>query len=136
MYQYRHRQTGFTLIEIMIVVAIVGILSSIAYPSYTEYVRKGHRASAKAALLQAAQWMERAATATGRYPTSLPNNLQAVEGGRYKIALKADSTDAAFTLEATPEGAQSGDKCGNFTLTNTGAKDVSVSGKKAECWGK
>ena len=78
--------------------------------------------------------MERAATATGTYPTSLPGDLEKVEGDRYTI--EAESDGATFNLTATPKGAQSGDKCGNFTLTNTGAKDVSVTGKKAECWDK
>jgi Tfp pilus assembly protein PilE len=56
----------------MIVVAIVGILSAIAYPSYAEYIRRGHRADARAGLLQAQQWLERAATATGQYPMASP----------------------------------------------------------------
>lgn len=59
------RQKGFTLIEVMIVVAIVGIVTAVAVPSYGEYIRRGHRADARAGLLQAQQWLERASTATG-----------------------------------------------------------------------
>ena len=147
--QYPSRQTGFTLIEVMIVVAIVGILSSIAYPSYTEYVRKGHRANAIAGLLQVAQWMERAATATGTYPldanfsTELKDKLKKVEGDRYEITV-ASADGATFTLTATPKGAQSGDKCNKFTLKNTGTKGLIDKDEKevtsgdlvAECWRK
>ena len=135
------RPTGFTLIEVMIVVAIVAILAAIALPSYNEYIRRGHRADARAGLLQAQQWLERAATANGVYPTSLPASLTWSGDGtkRYDIALAAGATNAAFTLTATPKGAQVGDKCGTYTLTHTGlrgANGVTSGAIVTECWGK
>lgn len=136
------RQKGFTLIEVMIVVAIVGILAAIALPSYSEYIRRGHRADARAGLLQAQQWMERAATATGVYPTALPASLMwsADTSKRYGIGLKAGNTNAAFTLIATRKaGAQATDKCGDLTLDNTGARgadNYTVSDVETECWRK
>lgn len=135
------RPEGFTLIEVMIVVAVVAILAAIALPSYNEYIRRGHRADARAGLLQAQQWLERAATATGVYPTSLPASLTWSGDGskRYDIALAAGATNAAFTLTATPKGAQVGDKCGTYTLTHTGlrgANGVTSGDIVTECWGK
>ncbi|MDE2414413.1 MAG: type IV pilin protein [Comamonadaceae bacterium] len=142
----RHpHQRGFTLIELMIVVAVVGILSAIAYPSYAEYIRRGHRADARAGLLQAAQWMERAATATGTYPTALPTNLtwSGDTSKRYDIGFLAGNTNAAYTLTATPRnpGPQAGDKCGTYTLSNTGlrganGKTAGQTGYDTDCWGK
>ena len=133
---------GFTLIELMIVVAVVGILSAIAYPSYSEYIRRGHRAEARAGLLQAAQWLERASTATGTYPltAAFPDSLKKVPSDRYDITIA--STDGnTYTLTATPKGAQSNDKCGNYTLTQAGVRGAN--GKKAgdtgynpDCWSK
>lgn len=137
-----NQQHGFTLIELMITVAIVGILSSIAYPNYTSYVQRGHRADARAGLLAAAQWLERAATATGVYPTSLPTNLSwsGDASKRYTIAFASGNTNAAFTLTAAPKtGAQSSDNCGTLTLSNTGlrgAKGVTTGAIVTECWGK
>lgn len=137
------RHKGFTLIEVMIVVAIVGILTAIAMPSYNEYIRRGHRADARAGLLQAQQYLERASTATGVYPTALPATLTwaADTTKRYTIGFQAGNTNAVYTLVATRKagGPQATDKCGDFTITNTGTRSAvnySSGTTPAECWGK
>ena len=144
------RQSGFTLIEVMIVVAIVGILSAVAYPSYAEYIRRGHRADARAGLLQAQQWLERASTATGVYPVSgsapdyaLPSTLTWAGDTtkRYTIGFQGAPTTATFTLVATRKagGPQATDRCGDFTLTNTGIRNIvnyAAGTTATECWNK
>lgn len=131
---------GFTLIELMIVVAIVGMLAAVAFPSYTEYIRRGDRASARAALLEAAQFMERFYAVNSRYTTdaagttvvALPARLVAVpaESPKYDIALSAPAVNS-YTLTATPRAT---DKCSNLTLTNTGVKGTSSALTVQECW--
>jgi len=141
---YTHRtHRGFTLIELMIVVAVVGILSAIAYPSYAEYIRRGQRADARTGLLQAQQWLERAATATGVYPTTLPTTLtwSADTSKRYAISFKSGNTNAAYTLVATrkPGTGQANDRCGDFTLSNTGVQDndnLASGTVSTDCWRK
>lgn len=127
----------------MIVVAIVGILSAIAYPSYAEYIRRGHRADARAGLLQAQQWLERASTATGFYPTALPANLTwaADTTKRYTIGFKLGNTNATYTLIATRKagGPQASDRCGDFTITHTGersAENYTSGTSVTDCWNK
>lgn len=140
-----NKSKGFTLIELMIVVAVVGILGAVAYPSYTEYVMRGHRADARAALLQAQLWMERAATANGVYPTALPASVTWTNDNskRYTLSLAAGATNAAFTLQAAPKAnnPQTKDKCGTLTLTHTGTRDITNKPSAstmtaADCWNR
>lgn len=132
------RHSGFTLIELMIVVAIIAILASIAYPSYQSQVRKSRRADAQGVVTAAAQWMERSYTDNGSYPAALPAGLDRApaEGTKtYDLDLAAGSTATNFTIRAVPTagGPQAGDTCGTLTLSNTGAKGA-TGGTVAECW--
>lgn len=145
------KERGFSLIEVMTVVAVIGILTALALPSFQEYVRRGHRAEARAGLMQAAQWMERVATANGVYPattpkdgadvTPLPMSLTTVPGKRYAVSLKT-STESAYTLIATPMGAQSEDKCGAFTLDQSSVRGITFAAASgsadliADCWNR
>jgi type IV pilus assembly protein PilE len=138
---------GFTLIELMIVVAIVAVLAAVAFPSYQETVARSRRADAKAVLMENAQWMERQYTVSNDYTKkgdgtaiALPVTEAPRDGSAksYDIAFAASSpTTGAFTLTATPKNSMTGDKCGTFTLTNTGGKGLSgATATQAFCWEK
>lgn len=119
-------QKGFTLIELMIVIAIVGIISAIAYPSYQDSVRKARRGDAQAGLVEAANDMERFYTENNTYiGVAWPANITS---DFYTLAISAQSL-SAFALQATPTGAQLSDTCGTLTLSSTGAKTPAI-----DCW--
>lgn len=128
-------QEGFSLIELMIVVAVVAILASIAVPSYRESVAKGRRAEVRAVLLEAGQWMERHYSENFRYDTNtagtavadlFPASLRQSPrdtGGAYTLAVSA-VTARSYTITATPVagGLMANDRCGGFQITNTGVR--------------
>jgi type IV pilus assembly protein PilE len=140
---------GFTLIELMITVAIIGILAGIAYPSYQDSVRKSRRADAKGALLGFANAMERYFTENNTYedaavgpadtgPPRIYKTTSPVDGGPayYNLTISA-ATVNTYTLNAARTGVQSTDKCGTLTLTQTGARDIvnqDTGITAADCW--
>ncbi|HAQ87118.1 MAG TPA: hypothetical protein DCR78_11850 [Pseudomonas sp.] len=136
------RSAGFTLIELMIVVAIIGVLAAIAYPNYREYVMKGNRSDAKAALTRSAQELTRCFTSFNRYDhddcaeATLYDAAYASAEGHY--ALTAVINPTTFVLTATAAGPQLGDiSCRTFTLSNTGARTAATSApadSTARCW--
>jgi len=142
----RNAEKGFTLIELMIVVAVIAILSAIAYPSYQEYVKRSRRTEAQSLLNEAAAREERWRAQNGSYMTGttaadiaklkLPN-VDRSENGYYTLAIAVVANDGGYTLTATRAGAQTSDtKCGNFTLDATGKKGIAAStpGTVAACW--
>jgi type IV pilus assembly protein PilE len=142
---------GFTLIELMITVAILGILSAIAIPSYTQYVQNGKRADARAALLQASQYLQRFYAANDRYDSdrsgtgiTIPAGLTVVPQGAmgtdiaYQLTANIQTINAQdFTLKMEPLNSMAADKCGKLTVTNLGVRsfeDHATTATRTECW--
>jgi type IV pilus assembly protein PilE len=130
----RPTQRGFTLIELMIVVAVIGILSAIAYPSYQESVAKSRRADAQRAMMAAEQYMRRYYSAKDSFANAtLPTELaKSPRDGTaaYNLSL-GNLTDTTFTITATRAGSMSSDRCGNLSLTHTGARSIASAGNDA-----
>ena len=139
-----YRQAAFTLIEVMIVVAIVGILAAIAYPSYQEFIRRSARAEARAVVLNMAQLQERNFSDRGAYATvdgssAAPWVASSYFSGtnyasrKYGIAVATANSNTTYTITATPENGHSDPKCGDLTLASDGTRGSSL-GNAVDCW--
>jgi type IV pilus assembly protein PilE len=125
------RARGFTLIELMIVVAIVGILALIAYPSYENQMRKSRRASAQSHLMDIAARQQQYLLDSREYAVSvaaLNMSTPPEVSAYYAIAVAAvnTSTPPTFTATATPSGSQASDPAGTISINNAGVKSPSA----------
>ena len=143
----RNAQRGFTLMELMITVAVVGILAAIAYPSFTEQIARSRRAEAQTVLLAGQQWMERfysenysyrqtsdptnpvAVTDPSQFPsrfsTSPPTTASTAGSALYAITVSAPTRDS-YTITATrkPGTSMAADRCGNMTVDHLGRRSL------------
>lgn len=143
-----YKQTGFTLIELMVVVAIIAILAAVAIPAYTNYIKQANRSDAKAILLQSVQFLERNYTEANRYDQdsggtatsgSIPAHSPLTGTALYNIGVAFNTAGTTYTLTATPVtgGRMDGDECGIFSINQFGSKTISGTGLTVdECWRK
>lgn len=132
----RRSNRGFTLIEIMIVIAIIGIVITIGYPSLTEYMKKGRRAEIAGLLSEQAQILERYYSKNNRY-----TDATGLSSGNDFYTINLVPTEQSFILTAVRRSGSSmaTDKCGDFTINNTGVRSVinAAAGVTAkDCWGR
>lgn len=128
----RHPFRGFTLIELMITVAIVAILAAIAYPTYQDHLRKSRRAEAQAFMMAVAARQQQFMVDTRAFAATVdavgipvPSNVST----GYTVSMPAPGT-STFTLTLTPTAIQSAEKCGTLSIDQNGTKTAATSG----CW--
>ena len=133
----RSNLRGFSLIELMITVAVVGILAAIAYPSYQDYLLRARRSSAAACLLELSQFMERHYTSNLSYQgATLPSNQCRNDLAAWYAFSVSIPDMRSYALQAVPRGIQAtrDTQCGTLSIDQTGLKGETGSGSVSNCW--
>jgi type IV pilus assembly protein PilE len=139
------RSRGFSLIELMVTIAVIAVLAGVALPSYRDQIARGKRSDVQTALVEDAAYMQRYYAANNTYlaANGVTPTLPAAQspkgpaGANYTITIDAapNTTDTTFRLTATPTGGMASDPCGSFTYDNLGTKGITGTGLTvANCW--
>jgi type IV pilus assembly protein PilE len=142
-----HRASGFTLVEMLTTLALLGVLAAVAYPSYAAHLHRAHRADAQAALMDAAFFMQRHYAAHHRYDTGdasaplvnlpAPLNQSPRQGAAHYVIHVTQADAGSYTLSATPTatGPMAHDPCGSLTLNQHHSRGVTgTTVSVAQCW--
>lgn len=119
-----YKKEGFTIIELLLVIAIIGVLIGIALPSYQEHIRKGNRVAAQLTLTKLAQQFERNYARQGVYPATISETAET-------YTFSVVRTDETFTLTAVPKASSVGDECGMMTINQRGE---TTPASPSNCW--
>ncbi|MFI7865378.1 Fimbrial protein precursor [Pseudomonas sp. THAF187a] len=141
----RTKNSGFTLIELMIAVMIIGVLAAIAIPSYQQYVTRSNRTEGMALLQEAAARQERFMTQNNRYATTVAELGYTATGGRaagrsannfYQLTIANSASTVEYSMTVVPQGVQASrdSECGTLGLNHAGAKSKTGSGALSDCW--
>ena len=136
---------GFTLVELMIAIAVIGILAAVAYPSYVNQLRQSRRTDAKIALLDLAARQERFFSVNNVYASTpaqlgyaaaaFPVDVLSGSSAYYRLGTLVGAGATSFIATATPVGAQLADACGSYAIDHLGVQaNISNSLPAARCW--